>query len=146
MFLLDTNVVSELRKAKLGRADARVVAWASAQAAETLFLSTTTIFELALGVLRKERADPAQGRVLRHWFDELLRPAFAGRILPIDEAIALRCAALFVPDPAPERDAFIAATALECDFTIVTRNVRDFERTGAKLLNPWEVESGSANA
>ena len=137
MYLLDTNVVSELRKAKSGKADARVTAWASGVPASELFLSAISVLELEMGVLLVERRDAAQGVVLRSWLDKHVLPAFADRILPVDAAVARRCARLHVPDPRAERDALIAATALVRDLTVVTRNVGDFEATGVRLLNPW---------
>ena len=137
MHLLDTNVVSELRKAKSGKADAGVIAWAAGLPASELFLSAISVLELEMGVLLVERRDAAQGVVLRSWLDKHVLPAFAERILPVDTAVARRCARLHVPDPRAERDALIAATALVRDLTVVTRNVGDFEATGVRLLNPW---------
>ena len=137
MYLLDTNVVSELRKAKSGKADAGVIAWAAGLHASELFLSAISVLELEMGVLLVERRDAAQGVVLRSWLDKHVLPAFAERILPVDTAVARRCARLHVPDPRAERDALIAATALVRDLTVVTRNVGDFEASGVRLLNPW---------
>lgn len=137
LFLLDTNVVSELRKAGDGRADAHVVAWLASVSAESLYLSAISVLELELGVLRMERRDAAQGARLRAWMDQRVLPEFRDRILPVDATVALRCAALHVPDPRPERDAVIAATALVHGMTVVTRNVSDFEASGVPLLNPW---------
>jgi predicted nucleic acid-binding protein len=139
MFLLDTNVLSELRKAGDGRADAKVAAWISSVDAETFYLSAVTLMELELGTLRLERRDPIQGARLRAWIDGYVLPEFADRTLPVDSDVALRCARLHVPDPRPERDAFIAATALVHGMTVVTRNVADFEPTGVRLLNPWDT-------
>jgi hypothetical protein len=137
MFLLDTNVVSELRKARAGKADRKVAAWAAEVPAVTLFLSAITVHELELGTLLVERRDPAQGEILRAWLDDHVLPAFADRILPVDTTVARRSAALHVPDPRPIRDALIAATALVHELTVVTRNVTDFASTGAKVVNPW---------
>lgn len=138
MYLLDTNVVSELRKAKAGRADAGVTAWASAVPAVALFLSAISILELERGVLLIERRDAGQGTVLRTWLENHVLPAFQGRVLPVDASVARRCAALHVPDPRSERDALIAATALVHDMTVVTRNVSDFAATGVAILDPWD--------
>ena len=138
MFLLDTNVISELRKAGDGKADANVVAWLSSMDAATFYVSTVTLMEIELGILRIDRRDPTQGARLRAWMNQHILPEFADRTLPIDTAVALRCAPLHVPDPRPERDAFIAATALTHGMTIVTRNVTDFEATGVPILNPWQ--------
>jgi toxin FitB len=139
MFILDTNVISELRKAGDGKADANVVAWLSSVDAGTLYLSAITLMEIELGVLRIERRDPVQGAKLRAWVDQRILPEFADRTLPVDLAVALRCAPLHVPDPRPERDAFIAATALVHGMTIVTRNLADFAPIGVPLVNPWDA-------
>ena len=136
MYLLDTNVVSELRKA--GKADAHVKTWAESVAPGSLFLSVIVVLELELGVLLMERCDAAQGAVLRTWLDVRVLPAFTGRILPVDEAVALRCARLHVPNPQPHRDAMIAATALVHRMTVVTRNTGDFQSTGVAIFNPWQ--------
>lgn len=138
MFLLDTNVVSELRKAKSGRADRRVEAWAGRVAASSLFLSVITVLELETGILLVERRDPPQGAALRTWLEGQVLPAFAGRILAVDMAVARRCAKLHVPDRSPDRDAFIAATALVHGMAVVTRNVDDFKATGVEIFNPWD--------
>jgi hypothetical protein len=135
MFLLDTNIVSELRSRK--SANPGVLAWASEHELNRQFLSVVTLLELELGIFLKERKDAAQGEVLRTWLSNMVLPRFSDRILDIDRTVALRCAALHVPDPLPERDAMIAATALVHGMTLVTRNVRDFETTGVRLLNPW---------
>lgn len=138
MFLLDANVVSELRKIGDGKADPHVVGWMSDVDATALYLSAITLMEIEQGILRIERRDPLQGGRLRSWMDRHVLPEFNERILPVDAAVALRCAPLHVPDPRPERDAFIAATALVHGMTMVTRNVADFVATGVSLLNPWE--------
>lgn len=137
MYLLDTNVVSELRKAKSGKANKKVTAWAKSVSAESLFLSAITILELETGILLIERRDATQGALLRAWLDGHVLPAFSGRILAVDVAVAQRCAKLHVPDPRADRDALIAATALVHGMTVVTRNVADFEAAGVELLNPW---------
>jgi toxin FitB len=137
MYLLDTNVVSELRKAKTDRIHRRVKAWAKSVSAATLFLSSISILELEIGILLVERRDPMQGKLLRSWMDEHVLPTFYDRVLTIDTAVAQRCAALHVPNPRSDRDALIAATALVHGLTIVTRNVKDFEPTGVAMLNPW---------
>jgi predicted nucleic acid-binding protein len=137
MFLLDTNVVSELRKAKAGKADCNVAAWGRSVQASSLFLSAITILELETGVLLLERRDPAQGAILRTWLDGYVLPAFAGRVLAVDTVVAQCCARLHVPDPCAERDAMIAATALVHGMTVVTRNLADFASTRVPVLNPW---------
>lgn len=138
MYVLDTNVVAELRKAKAGKADKGVTTWAGSVAPASLFLSAITVLEMELGILLMERRDPHQGAVLRIWMDRHVLPAFADRILAIDAGVAHQCAQLHVPDPKPERDAFMAATALVHGMTVVTRNVTDFANTGVATLNPWE--------
>ena len=141
MYLLDTNVVSELRRAKTGKANPHVVVWAERVSVASLFLSAVTVLELEMGVLLIERRDPAQGTLLRAWLEERVLPAFAGRILPVDTAVARRCARLHVPDPRSERDALIAATALVHGLTVVTRNVADFAPMGVEILDPWTFEA-----
>ncbi len=138
MYLLDTNVVSELRKAHVGKADRNVKAWADGVLPSSLFLSAITLLELEMGTLLIERRDSRQGAILRAWLNQRVLPAFAGRILAVDTAVAQCCAKLHVPDPRADRDALIAATALVHGMTVVTRNVEDFKPTGVALLNPWE--------
>jgi len=138
MYILDTNVVSELRKAKAGRADEKVCAWASGIASTAMFLSVVSILELESGVLLIERRDHRQGALLRTWMQGHLLPAFAGRILSVDLPVALCCARLHVPDPRNDRDALIAATAITHGMTVVTRNVRDFENSPVPIFNPWD--------
>ena len=138
MFLLDTNVVSELRKAKSGKADPGVTAWAKSTPASLMFLSVVSLLELEHGVLLLERRDPVQGELLRLWLEESVVPAFEHRCLPIDSSVARRAAALHVPDPAPFRDALIGATAEVHELVVVTRNVRDFESFSDVVAdNPW---------
>lgn len=134
-FLLDTNVVSELRR--LDRANPNVVDWATSVDAEHLYLSAVTIMEVELGAVQIARREPARGAELRAWIDGYLLRHFAERILAFDAAAALRCAVLHVPDRRPERDAMIAATAFVHSLTVVTRNTRDFRSAGVKVLNPW---------
>jgi len=138
MFLLDTNVVSELRKARTGRADPRVTAWASTIPASDLFLSVIVIQELEIGILQAERRDTAQAALLRTWLEDHVLPSFSDRLLPVDAAVARRSARLHVSDPRPYRDGLMAATALVRGMTVVTRNVADFATTGVSLLNPWD--------
>ncbi|MCB5362259.1 type II toxin-antitoxin system VapC family toxin [Pusillimonas sp. CC-YST705] len=138
MYVLDTNVLSELRKVRFGKADANVAAWTESVDAADLFVSAITIMELELGVLSIERKDAAQGAMLRLWLEHHVLPEFSGRTLPIDTAVAQRCARLHVPDKRGERDALIAATALVHGMAVVTRNVADFKPTGVAIVNPWE--------
>ena len=138
MYLLDTNVISELRKAKSSKANKNVIAWAKDISPSSLFLSVITILELEIGILSIERQDPPQGAVLRSWLNAHVFPAFLERILHIDVAVAQRCAKLHVSNPRSDRDAIIAATALVHGMTVVTRNVNDFDQTGVEIFNPWE--------
>ena len=139
MFVLDTNVISELRRGK-PRQSAEVRAWAAGQPSGRLFLSAITILELEMGILALERRTPPQGSALHTWLAGV-REAFAGQILPFTDSTATVCAALHVPNPRSERGAMIAATALEHGFTVVTRNVPDFAGTGVGLVNPWSLDS-----
>ncbi|MCS5693146.1 type II toxin-antitoxin system VapC family toxin [Cyanobium sp. FGCU-6] len=138
MYLLDTNLVSELRRVRAGKADPGVAAWAERVEAGSLFVSVITLHELELGVLLVERRDGRQGAVLRQRLEQAVVPAFAGRILSVDEAVARRSAGLHVPDPQPFRDGLIAATALVHNLVVVTRNLADFQASGVRLLNPWQ--------
>ncbi len=139
MLLLDTNVVSELRKVEAGKADLNFAAWCETVDADDLYISAITVMELEMGVLRLERKDKAQGAILRQWLDQLVLPEFENRVLPVDAQVAQRCAQLHVPDPKSERDALIAATALVHGMTLITRNTPDFQNTGALLVNPWII-------
>jgi predicted nucleic acid-binding protein len=141
MYLLDTNVISELRKARAGKADPNVSVWARTVPPASLFLSVIVIQELEIGTLLAERRDASKGAILRAWLDDQVLPSFAERTLPIDTAVARRSAALHIPDSRPIRDALIAATALTHGMTVVTRNPADFETTGAQTLNPWDRDT-----
>jgi toxin FitB len=136
MYLLDTNVISELRKGK--KADIRVTTWAKSVSTSSLFLSVITILELETGILLKEKSDPAQGAILRSWLNAHVLPAFSERLIDIDLAVVQHCARLHVPDPRSDSDALIAATALVHGMTVITRNLKDFEGTGVELFNPWK--------
>lgn len=139
MFLLDTNVISELRSGKPNQS-AAVRSWAQEQPVQQLYLSSVTVLELEMGVLRMERKDRSQGKILRGWVDALFQQ-FAGQVLPFAAATALRCAVLHVPDAKSMRDSMIAATALQHGLTLVTRNVVDFKAMNVKLINPWEAQA-----
>lgn len=135
-YLLDTNVLSELRKSRRV-ADRRVQAWISSRRPTDLFLSAITILEIEVGIGRLERRDRRQAQRIRLWLEENVLESFAGRVLPVDLAVARRAARLHVPDPRPERDTLIAATALEHGMAVVTRNVADFACAGVAIVDPW---------
>jgi predicted nucleic acid-binding protein len=142
MYMLDTNVISELRKAK--KTHQNVKKWAERLPSASLYISVVSVLELEIGILliagrEKDRRDKEQGAILRAWMDRHVLPTFSGRILAIDTAVAQRCATLHVANPRSDRDALIAATALVQGLTVATRNVADFERTGVGVLNPWEA-------
>ena len=144
MYLLDTDVVSELRKIRGGKADPNVVAWAGSVDASQLFVSAISILELQLSVLSIERMDPRQGELLRSWLEQRVLPEFAGRTLAVDTDVTLRCASLHIPSRRSEADALIATTALVHSMTVVTRNVADFVSTGVSIINPWNASPVSA--
>ena len=137
MYILDTNVISELRKAK--KTHPNVKKWAEALPSASLYISVISVLELEIGILLVQRRDKEQGAILRAWMDRRVLPTFSGRILSIDTAVAQRCATLHVPNPCSDRDALVAATALVHGLTVATRNVADFERTGVGVINPWEA-------
>lgn len=139
MFVLDTNVVSELRKGRSGSADKNVVAWAVSIPPSSLFLSVVTILELEQGALLAERRDQRQGAVLRAWLERYVLPTFGNRLLQVDARVALWCARLHVPDLKPDRDALIAATALVHGMMVATRNVKDFRPMGVPVVDPWQA-------
>jgi hypothetical protein len=140
-FLLDTNVISELRKAKTDKINPNVKAWAESVLPNELFLSVITLLELEMGIGLIERRDSTQAALLRSWLNQFVLPAFDGRIFAVDTAVALCCGKLHVPDPRSDRDPLIAATALVHKMTVVTRNVDDFKATGVLILNPWEYNN-----
>ncbi|SDR49102.1 hypothetical protein SAMN04515695_6124 [Pseudovibrio sp. Tun.PSC04-5.I4] len=143
MLLLDTNVVSELRKVGAGKADANVAAWCETVEANDLHISAITVMELEMGILRLERKDPVQGEILRSWFGQKVLPEFCDRVLPVDMRVAQCCAQLHVPKSG--RDALIAATALVHGMQLVTRNTSDFAQTGVMLVNPWKITANTGD-
>jgi toxin FitB len=136
MFVVDTNVVSEVRKAE--RCVPAVKAWFQLQPREHLFLSVTTIQELYFGAYLKQRKDADAGRELLYWIEKRVIPQFDENILPIDVETARINAELHVPTTRPQRDALIAATALRHDMAVATRNVSDFSPMGVRVFNPWD--------
>lgn len=134
-FLLDTNVISELRKPT---PDTGVDGWFAGVDPDGLFLSVLVVGELRQGVERLARRDPAQAAPLERWLQELVS-SFTDRLVPITASIADRWGRLNVPSPLPVIDGLLAATALEHDWTLVTRNVSDVVSSGARLLNPWSA-------
>lgn len=139
MLLLDTNVISELRKVQTAKADPQFIQWANQLILSELYVSAISIMEIETGILRIERRDFQQGQLLRRWLEQQVLPTFEKRILAVDIKVALVCARLHVPDPRSERDALIAATAITHGMTVVTRNIADFQATGVSLLNPWQI-------
>jgi len=135
MYILDTNVISELRKGR--KTHPNVKNWVEPLPSGSLYISVISVLELEIGILLVDRRDKQQGATLRAWMDGHVLPTFSSRILAIDTAVAQRCATLHVPNPRSDRDALIAATALVHGLTVATRNVADFERTGVGVLNPW---------
>jgi toxin FitB len=135
MYILDTNVVSELRKGK--KAYPNVTTWVAGTDVDSMFISVVSIMEIDIGIRRLVK-DATQQEMLRQWFQGNVLTSFEGKILPIDTDVALICASLHVPDAKSDRDAWIAATALVHGMTVVTRNTSDFIHTGIKLINPWE--------
>jgi toxin FitB len=137
MYLLDTNVISEMRKMASGRTHPQLSAWVQSVPASALFTSVLCLLELERGALQVRKRDAAQPDFLLQWIELRVRPAFAGRVLPVSELIAQQCAPLHIPDPKPEMDALIAATALVHGLVVVSRNTSDFAFKGLQVLNPW---------
>jgi len=135
MYVLDTNVISELGKA---HPDSNVLRWAGSHSLKEFYLSAVVVKELEYGCLLMERRDQLQGSRLRQWLTAVLEE-YEDRVLVVDQRVARKAASLHIPDPAPEADAYIAATALVAGFPIVTRNITDFMRfAGLTIINPWE--------
>ncbi|MEM7621388.1 MAG: type II toxin-antitoxin system VapC family toxin [Pseudomonadota bacterium] len=139
MYLLDTNVISELRKTEAQGVDKNLLAWAKSVSPDKLFLSVITILELEKGILLVERRDKQKGEILRKWMTRHVLPTFSDKIISVDLSVALKCATLHVPDPRPDRDAIIMATALVHNMIIVTRNIKDFRGLEIEVINPWST-------
>jgi len=137
-FLIDTNVVSELRKSA---PDRNVQSWFDSVGSNAIYLSVLTIGEIRMGVERLRRKDPQQAEVLVAWLDGL-QAAYRDRIVDVDAAIATEWGRINVPDPLPVIDGLLAATALSKGWTLVTRNIADVDRCGVRLLNPFHLTVG----
>ena len=137
MYLFDTNIISEIRRIRYGKCNKGVENWVNSIPSHQIYTSVVVMMELERGILSMERRDPLQGKVLRTWFEQQVRPTFKGKTLYPDDITATLCAGLHIPDKVPDNDAWIAATALRHHFTLVTRNIKDFEKMGVKLLNPF---------
>ena len=135
MYLLDTDIISEFQKSQPNEG---VLHWVRKHDESALYLSVITVMEIEIGVRRLERRDAERAHRLQRWLDGAVLEAFQGRILPIDLEVARRCVFNHVPDPAPGRDALIAATASTHGLTVVTRNEKDFRRLGVPVLNPFK--------
>ena len=138
MYLLDTNILSETRKIRTGKANQGVIDWLADTPEHLLYVNAVVLIEVERGILAKERKDPQQGEVLRQWFEHVVKPTFAERTFVVDENTARICAKLHIPDHAPENDAWVAASAIQHNLVLVTRNTDDFARTGVRLLNPFQ--------
>jgi predicted nucleic acid-binding protein len=136
MYLLKTNTVFELRKAMPRKAHPNVKNWFDLIDGSEAFISVITLQELEIGTLLMERKDASQGKILRTWVEEYVKPIFKNNTLTVTEDVAITSARHYIPNPKPTRDALIAATAEVFKLKIVTRNVADFEYSSAKILNP----------
>lgn len=135
-YLLDTNVISELRKGE--RADASVRAWFNGLGEEEIYLSVLTIGEIRRGVESVRRRDPDSAAALDSWLARLAE-THRDRILPVDRAIAEEWGRVNVPDPLPVVDGLLAATAKLAGLTFATRNVADVEGSGVQLVDPFSA-------
>ncbi|MBN6067169.1 type II toxin-antitoxin system VapC family toxin [Aggregatibacter actinomycetemcomitans] len=137
MYLLDTNIVSELRKLEKGRADPNVTKWFQQVDLQQAYLSVITLFEIKIGILQLIRHDAQQATILQNWFTNTLLPNFENRILPLDQNVALACAELHIPDKKPLNGSYLAATAKVHHLKMVTRNLKDFQHSGVEIINPF---------
>jgi len=136
LFLLDTNVVSELRKA--ARCDVRVAAWQAAQKPEACFLSAITLLEIRLGIELARKKDRNKAKGLESWLEGRVRRSFTGRILAVDEAVGEMCGRMHAERSRSFRNGLILATAAVHRLAVVTRNAKDFADGGVKVINPWD--------
>lgn len=138
MYVLDTNVISELRRPD--RADPMVRAWVKGISPADLFTTSINLMELRTGALRLAHRNDPRGPVIQDWVENYVMKAFTGRVLSIDEAVGLRCAEMHVPVTRPYRDSLIAAAAIVHRMTVVTRNLADFQPMGVPTINPWHTQ------
>ena len=138
MLFLDTNVVSEIRLVSSGKANLRFTEWVKQMDTRHCWTSAVVLMELERGILRMERKDPVQGDNLRYWFNTTVRSLFENRVLKIDRTTAQICAKLHVPNMRSENDAWIAASCIQHNLPLVTRNVMDFQNLDIELINPFD--------
>jgi len=138
MYLLNTNIISELKKLDSGKIHPQVQRWAYSINLMQTKISVVSIIEIRTGILSLARKDQAQAASLDNWFTNRLLPAYRTRTLSVDTEVALICAQLHIPAKRPINDAYIAATAIAHNLTLVTRNVRDFQGLPLILENPFE--------
>lgn len=136
MYLLDTNIISATRRRMPDNAS--VFEWLATVDNTLIYTNAIVMMELERGILSMERKDKQQGKILRLWFEDTVKPSFAERILPITDKTAQICAKIHIPDHAPENDAWIASTAIEHRLILATRNVADFKKIAVKLFNPFD--------
>ena len=138
MYLLNTNIISELKKLDSGKIHPQVQRWAYSINLMQTKISVVSIIEIRTGILSLARKDQAQAASLDNWFTNRLLPAYRTRTLSVDTEVALICAQLHIPAKRPINDTYIAATAIAHNLTPVTRNVRDFQGLPLILENPFE--------
>lgn len=137
MFLVDTNIISEMRKIEQGKGNIGVTDWVANTPSHQICTSAVVMMELERGVLSMERKDVEQGKRLRNWIENVVKNRFSDKILAIDATTAGICARLHIPDRSPENDAWIAAQAIQHGLTVVTRNEKDFAELGVQVWNPF---------
>ncbi|MBS9781668.1 MAG: type II toxin-antitoxin system VapC family toxin [Gammaproteobacteria bacterium] len=140
MYLLDTNILSEIRKIKQNRANENVVNWLANVLPTELYTNVVVLMEIEKGIVRLRRKDSQQADNLAAWY-QTIKPTFQNRIYSIDEKTASICATLHSPNPAPANDAWIAATAIQHNLVLATRNTNDFNFQGLQVFNPFEYQA-----